>query len=139
MTNYFHMEMAAGDIGAISNLGLAHIGDAVYELMVRVWLCKNGKATAHGLHKSAVKHVSAPAQAAAAKRLLPHLTESEQSAYKRGRNTRVGSVPKNATLEQYHAATGLETLFGYLYLKGEIERLNELFQFIMEGGPPHAS
>jgi len=139
MTDYFHMKMAAGDIGAISNLGLAHIGDGVYELMVRVWLCKQGKATAYGLHKAAVKYVSAPAQAAAAQRLLPHLTETEQAAYKRGRNTRVGSVPKNASIGEYHAATGLETLFGYLYLKGETERLNELFSLIMEGGPPHAS
>ena len=139
MSDYFHMEMAPGDIGAISNLGLAHIGDAVYELLVRVWLCENGKATAGGLHRAAVKYVSAPAQAKAVRKIMSYLTETEQAAYKRGRNTRVGSVPKNASLEEYHAATGLEMLFGYLYLKGETERINELFRLIVEEDPAHAS
>jgi len=131
MTDYFHMEMAAGDIGAISNLGLAHLGDAVYELLVRAWLCAQGKATAKGLHRAAVAHVSAPAQARAAAKLLPHLSEAEQAVYRRGRNTRVGTVPQSASLEEYHAATGLEALFGHLYLRGETDRINALFTLIM--------
>jgi len=125
------MEMAAGDIGAISNLGLAHLGDAVYELLVRTWLCAQGKATAKGLHRAAIDHVSAPAQAAAATRMLPHLTEGEQAVYRRGRNTRINNLPQKASFDEYHAATGLETLFGHLYLQGETLRINELFTLIM--------
>ena len=132
MNNYFHMEMTTADIGVISNLGLAHLGDAVYTLLVKAWLCAHGRATANGLHRAALAHVSAPAQARAAKRLLPHLTEGEGAIYRRGRNTRVNAVPQNATLEEYHAATGLEALFGHLYLQGETERLNELFRLIVE-------
>jgi len=107
--------------------GLAHIGDAVYELMVRTWLCTNGTSTAKNLHRRAITYVSAKAQAAAAEAVLPRLTEVENAIYKRGRNTHLNSVPKGSTHEEYHAATGIEALFGYLYLVGEIDRLNELF------------
>jgi len=131
MTDYFHMNMTPAEIGAISNLGLAHLGDAVYELLVRAWLCKQGKATAKGLHKAAVAHVSAPAQAKAVARILPHLTEAEQAVYRRGRNAHVKAIPQSASIEEYHAATGLEALFGHLYLQGETERINALFALII--------
>ena len=131
MTDYFHMNMTPGEIGAISNLGLAHLGDAVYELLIRAWLCKSGKATAKGLHKAAVSHVAAPAQAKAVERILPHLTESEQAIYRRGRNAHVKAVPQSASIEEYHAATGLEALFGHLYLQGAVERINVLFGLII--------
>ena len=127
MTDYFHMRMEEREVGAISSLGLAHMGDAVYECLVRAWLCSTGRVTAKGLHKAAVCYVAAPAQAQAAKRLWPHLTEGERAVYRRGRNTRVSAVPQNASLEEYHAATGLEMLFGQLYLLGELERINALF------------
>jgi ribonuclease-3 family protein len=133
MTNYFDVSMDANDIKAISNLGLAHIGDAVYELLVRAWLCLHGGVTAKGMHRATVAHVAAPAQAEAAEKLLPILTPEELAVYKRGRNTRVNSVPRNATHEQYHSATGLETLFGYIYLTGDTGRINELFTIIMDG------
>jgi ribonuclease-3 family protein len=120
------------EINKISNLGLAHIGDAVYELMVRSWLCSHGKATSKGLHTATVSYVRAPAQAEAAKKIMPLLTDAELAAYKRGRNTRVNSVPQKSSIEQYHAATGLEALFGWLYLQGKTERLNEIFAKIME-------
>jgi len=136
MADYFHMSMTTAEIGAISNLGLAHLGDAVYELLVRAWLCKNGKATAKGLHKAAVAHVSAPAQAKAMEKLLPHLTEAEQAIYRRGRNARVSAVPKQASHEEYHAATGLEALFGHLYLQGATERIGELFGLIVGDDAP---
>ena len=132
MTDYFNMEFSENDIRGISNLGLAYLGDAVFELMVRTWLCAHGRVTPKDLHKAAVTYVSAPAQAAAVKKLLPVLTKEETVIYKRGRNTRVNSVPANATQEEYHMATGLETLFGYLYLRGEMGRVNELFQALME-------
>jgi ribonuclease-3 family protein len=131
MPDYFSFAMTDDDIKSISSLGLAHLGDAVFELMVRTWLCKSGRATAKGLHKAAVAVVSAPAQARAAEKLLPVLTEEELSVFRRGRNTRVNSVPHSATLEEYHASTGFETLFGYLYLKGRNDRLNELFGMII--------
>ena len=138
MTDYFHMRMGNRDVGAISNLGLAHMGDAVYELLVRAWLCTTGRVTAKGLHKAAVRYVAAPAQAQAMKRILPHLTEEEQAVYRRGRNTRVNTVPQSASLEEYHAATGLETLFGHLYLRGETERLNALFALAIQEEENHA-
>lgn len=131
MTDYFHPDSPENDIRNLSNLGLAYLGDAVFELMVRTWLCVHGKLTPRGLHSAAVSLVSAPAQADAAFRLRPFLTEEELKVYTRGRNTRVHSVPQRATVGQYHAATGLETLFGYLYLKGRTERLSELFDRIM--------
>ena len=133
MTDYFNMTLTDDDLRAVSSLGLAHIGDAVFELMVRVWLIKRGKATAKGLHSAAVRYVSAPAQAAAVYRLLPKLTREERDVYKRGRNTRANSSPKSATYEEYHAATGVEALFGFLYLSGETRRLGELFDKIIEG------
>jgi len=115
-------------LGRISSLGLAHVGDAVFELMVRTRLCDLGASTARKLHGEAVTYVSAKAQAAAASRILPALREEELAVFKRGRNAHPGSTPKGSTLEEYHAATGLEALFGYLYLSGSTERLNELFE-----------
>ena len=132
MTNYFHPMMDMQSIGTISSLGLAHIGDAVYELLVRTWLCTHGKVTSHPLHRATVQFVSAPAQAAVLERLLPRLTPEEIAIYRRGRNTRLNSIPKHATHEQYAKATGLETLFGALYLSGQTERINTLFTGIME-------
>lgn len=109
-------------------LGLAHIGDAVYELLTRTMLCSDGVTKASQLHKLTVARVNAPAQAEAMERILPHLSDTELAVYKRGRNTKVNSVPQKADIAQYHAATGLEALFGWLYLKGERERIEELFK-----------
>lgn len=132
MTDYLKLELTSEEIGRISNLGLAHIGDCVYELMVRSWLIRSGKLTASGMHSATVKYVSAPAQAAAMEKIADVLSEEEKTIYRRGRNARVHSVPKNAQKSQYHAATGLEALFGHLYLSGKTDRLNELFSIIME-------
>ena len=146
MTDYFHLNAAPDTVRAISSLGLAHLGDGVFELMVRSWLCLRGKARPRDLHRATVKYVAAPAQAAAMERLLPILTEQEADVYRRGRNTAPHSVPKAASRAQYQSATGLEALFGWLYLQGRTDRLNELFQCVMEpaespvpdGGAPHA-
>ena len=110
----------------------AHVGDAVYELMVRTWLCEEGTSTARRLHDKSVTYVSAKAQAAALAVILPMLSDEETTIYKRGRNAHTNSIPKASTHEEYHSATGLETLFGYLYLHGKIKRLNELFAIIVE-------
>jgi len=132
MADYLNIKLSEGEIRAISNLGLAHIGDCVYELMVRSRIICLGRSTSAGLHRETVKYVSAPAQAEAVAKILPVLTDEERGVYRRGRNTRVNSVPRNADISQYHAATGLEALFGWLYLNGRHERLNELFAIIME-------
>lgn len=132
MTDYLFTRLSEERLQGISVLGFAHIGDAVYELLVRTWLCANGKTTSKGLHRETVTRVCAQAQARAAQRLFKELTEQEHAIYKRGRNAKVNSAPKNADISEYHAATGLETLFGYLYLKGETDRISELFGIIAE-------
>lgn len=120
------------NIGAISSLALAHIGDAVYELLVRTYLCDHGKLTSGGLHRASVKYVSAPAQAKAAEKIAQLFSDEESAVFRRGRNARVNSVPQNADIAEYHAATALEALFGWLYLVGRLERVNELFKAILE-------
>lgn len=124
-------------LAAISTLGLAYIGDGVYELMVRTWLVSNGGLQAGAMHKAAVSYVKASAQAKAVKAIMDHLTPEEMALYKRGRNTKVGSVPQGASLGDYHAATGLEALFGYLYLSGNTDRAKQLFAHIMEDDTCH--
>ena len=144
--DYFKLDMPRDELLSMSSLGLAHLGDGVFEVMVRSWLCLRGKARPRDLHRATVKYVSAPAQAAAIERLLPIRTEQEADVYRRGRNTAPHSVPKAASRAQYQSATGLEALFGWLYLQGRTDRLNELFQCVMEpaespvpdGGAPHA-
>lgn len=132
MENYFNPEMSLQDINKISMLGLAHIGDGVYELLTRTMLCREGHTKVTELHKLTVSIVNAPAQALAAERLLPLLTAEETAVYKRGRNTKVNSIPHKADIGQYHAATGLEALFGWLYLMGRTERINELYAVCVE-------
>lgn len=132
MTDYFHLNVDQEAINTISNLGLAHLGDGVYELMVRSWLCLRGKATAKGLHRAAVHYVAAPAQAQRAEKILPILTQEEQDVFRRGRNASPHSIPQNASREEYQTATAVEALFGWLYLKGRNDRLNELFALMME-------
>ena len=131
MTDYFHLNLERDALLSLSSLGLAHLGDGVFEVMVRSWLILRGKARARDLHRATVRYVAAPAQAAAVERLLPLLTPEEADVYRRGRNTAPHSVPKAASRAQYQAATGLEALFGWLYLQGRTERLNELFEVIM--------
>jgi len=116
----------------MSALALAHIGDAVYELLVRTELCRSGRHTASELHRQTVRYVSAGAQARAALKLLPQLTEAEAAVYRRGRNCHSHAAPHAVSEGEYHAATGLEALFGWLYLREEQARINELFAMIME-------
>ena len=131
--NSLSPHMSEQDANKISMLGLAHIGDGVYELMVRTMLCTQGHAAVGELHRLTVSYVKAPAQAQAMEKILPLLTEEETALYKRGRNAHVHGVPQGASVGEYHAATGLEALFGWLYLQGRRERIEELFTAIMEG------
>ena len=129
--NYFQLNLQKQQINAISNLGLAHIGDGVFELLCRSYLCAQGGKRVDDLHRATVAMVKAPAQAAYAEALLPHLTEEELAYYRRGKNSHVHAVPKGATPAQYAKATGLEALFGALYLAGQTQRLNQLFHIMM--------
>ena len=113
------------DPRTLSPLTLAFIGDGVFELLVRERLVCEGHRPAGALHKRSVAMVRAEAQAEAMDRLLPLLTETEAAVYRRGRNAHTS---RNS--EEYHKATGLEALFGYLYLQGDIGRLQGLFQQI---------
>ena len=132
MTDYFAVRLPEDDIRAISSIGLAHIGDGVYELLVRTYLCAHGKATGKGLHRATVQLVCAPEQARRAQRILPLLTEEEQEVYRRGRNAHVHSIPQHASRTEYQQATALEARLGWLYLRGHRERINELFETMME-------
>lgn len=132
MENYFDIAMTDDQLRAISSIGLAHVGDAVFEILVRTWLCAHGRATGKGLHQATIRLVCAESQAERAERILPLLTEEESGVFKRGRNAQVHTVPGHASRAQYGEATALEALLGWLWLKGRRERINELFCSMME-------
>lgn len=111
--------MKSTDYGALT---LAYIGDAVYELKMRI---------AFPDHKVTVKKVCAEAQSKAFDKIQNLLTDDEIAAFKRGRNAKVNSVPQHASVEEYHKATGIESLFGYLYVEGLEDRIDELFSIII--------
>lgn len=115
------------DLRTVSPLNLAFVGDGVYELMVRERLVSLANRPNKELHKLSVAQVRAEAQAAALDKLYPYLTEQEEAVYRRGRNAHT-----SRTGNGYHKATGLEALFGYLYLSGQVERVRELFQYTLE-------
>ena len=132
MENLFQMELTEAQVNEIPNLSLALVGDGVYELMCRTHLCAGGDRKLLNLHRDTVEMVKAPAQAKFADKLLPHLTDEEQAYYRRGKNAHTHAAPKAATRLEYQKATGLECLFGALYLLGKTDRLNELFAIIIE-------
>ena len=132
MTDYLHIQLPPDQIRGISSIGLAHMGDAVYELLVRTWLCAHGKATGKGLHRATVALVCAPKQAELAQRILPLLTEEEQAVFRRGRNANVHSIPAHASRAQYQQATALGALLGWLHLSGRHDRVEQLFAVMME-------
>ena len=135
MENYFHLRLPEDTLRGISSIGLAHLGDAVYELLVRSYLCAQGRATGKELHRSAVELVRAEAQSQRAERILPLLTEEELQVFKRGRNAHVNTIPHSASRGEYLRATALECLLGHLYLTGQTDRINQLFCAMMEETP----
>ncbi len=114
----------------LSPLNIAFIGDCVYEMLVRETLVTDANRPVNDLHRESVKFVSAKAQTAAFEKIKDILTEEEMAVYKRGRNAKVGHSPKSATEGEYHCATGVEALFGYLYLTEQLDRIKELFSEI---------
>ena len=131
MENYFKMQWTPAQVNQITNLGLAHIGDGVYELLCRTYLIMKGDKTVLKLHNATVELVKAPTQAKFADKLKPLLTEDELAYFRRGKNSHTHAAPKSASPQEYAKATGLETLFGALYLLGQTDRLNELFSILM--------
>ena len=132
MENLFEITMEPAQVKAVTNLGLAHIGDGVYELLCRSWLISRGGKTVLKLHNATVELVKAPTQAKFADKLKPLLTEEEMDYFRRGKNAHTHAAPKSATPQEYAKATGLETLFGALYLQGKTNRLTELFSILVE-------
>ena len=133
MGSYFDIQLTDDQLRAISSIGLAHMGDAVFEILVRTWLCAHGKATGKGLHQATIRLVCAESQAEKAERILPLLTEEEMAVFKRGRNAQVHTVPGHASRAQYGEATALEALLGWLWLRGQKDRIGQLFDNMMEG------
>jgi len=132
MENFFQMNLDKRQVDAISNLGLAHMGDCVFEILCRSYLCARGEKTVDRLHRDTINMVKATSQARLMEKMLPLLTEEELAYYRRGKNSHVHAVPKSATPAEYAKATGLEALFGALWLMGRTERLNELFKAVVE-------
>ena len=132
MENYFELNFTPQEVNAISNLGLAHMGDCVFEILCRAYLCTRGDKTVDKLHWDTINMVKATSQAKFAEKMLPMLTEEELAYYRRGKNSHVHAVPKSATPAEYARATGVEALFGALYLLGRRERINEIFRAVMD-------
>lgn len=116
----------------LSPLNLAFIGDCIYEILVREELVCTANRPVNDLHRESVKFVCAKAQTEAYFKIKDFLTEEEEAQFKRGRNAKTGHSPKSASDAEYHTATGIEALFGYLYLTEQNERIKELFKIICE-------
>jgi len=133
---------AVNDPESLSPLVLAYIGDAVYELFVRTALVAKGTNRLPQLHRAAVRLVRATSQADFLARIEGMLTEEERQVMKRGRNARSGQAPRGTAVIAYRLSTGLESLVGYWYLRGEIERLEQVLSLLpwtedkTEGGEP---
>lgn len=122
------------DLRTYSPLALAYIGDGIYDLVIRTLVVRHGNCQPNKLHKRTSTLVKASAQAAMIDRIQESLTEEEAAVYKRGRNAKSYTMAKNATMKDYRKATGFEALMGYLYLKGEMERLVALVKEGLEPG-----
>ena len=116
---------------APGGLELAFMGDAVYEVLTREWLLSSASMRVGDLNQKKIDLVNNRAQYHAVEKISPYLTEEELAVFKRGRNATNGHIPKNAERMHYNYATGLETLFGFLYLNGDLERMRQLFLLIV--------
>lgn len=119
------------DIHSLSPLSLAFVGDSVYDLLVRQHLVTLANRPVKELNQMKVTLVNCKSQAQSVKAIMDKLTEDELDVYKRGRNVKVNSASKHSSIADYHSATGLECLFGYLYLSGNTDRIKELFELIL--------
>ena len=128
MLSQIHKEFGSGgvDIRTYSPLTLAYIGDAVFEIIIRTLIVEKGQRAANTLHRHTTKIVCAQTQAKMIEAVYDSLTEEEQEVYRRGKNTKTNSSAKNASLSDYHKATGFEALCGYLFLKDNMERITQI-------------
>ncbi len=131
MTDYFHPETDTEKLKQLSSLSLAHVGDCVFEMLVRLHVISGTSAQPDVLHKRTVELVRAEFQAKMCEVLIPFLDDEELAVVKRGRNAKHHTVPKHSSLKEYSLATALEALFGYLYLLGRKDRINQLFEIIL--------
>lgn len=130
--NFLKGDITKGEVRQLNPLVLAFIGDAVYEMFIRTYLVNNNKdMSAHKLHLKAISFVKAHSQSEFMKEIENVLNEEELSIYKRGRNAKSGTVPKNADVQEYRIATGFEALIGFLYLTNELDRINQLLNLII--------
>ena len=120
------------DIRSYSPLMLAYIGDGVYELVIRTILVKKGNCPVNRIHRKASSLVKASAQSAIMEKIEEHLTQEEHDIYRRGRNAHSPTMAKHATMADYRRATGFEALMGYLYLKGDYDRIVDLVEMALE-------
>lgn len=118
------------DVSSLSPLTLAFMGDTVFDLLVRSELICEANRPVKDLHSAASKRVCAKAQADGIRAVMDMLSEDELAVFKRGRNAHTGAIPKHASSADYHYATGLESLFGWLWLKGETERIKQIFDAV---------
>lgn len=121
------------DVRAYSALNLAYIGDAVFEIFARSKVVMEHNTTVNNMNKYTKEYVKATSQSKMYRKALDIVTEEELSILKRGRNAKSHTTAKNASISDYRHATGIEALFGYLYLQGNIQRLNEIFEYIIQG------
>ena len=129
MKNLFDFEFLSEKEAKLKNPQvLAFVGDAVYSLYVRNFITLNNTGKSGELHKQSTKFVKAKSQSETIEKLMPILTETENDIFRRGRNYKTQSVAKNSSVQEYHRATGFEAVLGYLYLSGQIDRLNELLK-----------
>ena len=125
--------------GLLPPLTLAYMGDTIYDLFVRRRLIEQTDKSPHELHLAAAKLVCAAGQAGAFRLVEGMLTSEEAAQYRRGRNAHSGTVPKNASVADYHTASGFEALVGYLYLSGRTDRLTELMDIALKGSDAPAT
>lgn len=124
-------DLTNNDVKGLNPLILAYVGDTVYDLFVRTYLVLNYHVSVHNLHLKAIEFVNAGAQAKTLHRIEKFLNEEERNIVRRGRNAKSGTIPRNADVGEYRTATGFETLFGYLYLTGQDQRILELVGCIL--------
>lgn len=134
MLSQIHREFGGGDVDIrmYSPLTLAYIGDAVFEVIIRTLIVEKGQRAANTLHRHTTKIVCAQTQAKLVDAVYESLTEEEQDIYRRGKNTRLHSTAKNASLAEYRKATGFEALCGYLFLKNDTVRITRLVRQAIE-------
>jgi ribonuclease-3 family protein len=134
MLDQIHKEFGTGgvDIKTYSPLTFAYIGDVVFEIIIRTLIVEKGQRAANTLHKHTTKIVCAQTQAKMLEAVYEDLTEEEQDIYRRGKNTKIHSSAKNASLSDYRKATGFEALCGYLFLKNDTARITYIVRTALE-------